>query len=64
VSFGGKLQYKITFTTYGRGIPINEPDVILSGNDVTLVSNIQEESTVSGVTTFDKSILFREVFLS
>ena len=56
------MHYTISYLTYGRGNFIDEPDVILRGNEVTLNSNLpQEISPELTSVTFDRSILFREV---
>nr|CAB3254668.1 basement membrane-specific heparan sulfate proteoglycan core protein-like [Phallusia mammillata] len=50
VSYGGQLNYSVGFTAYRRGSPINEPDVILRGNDIELYSYIPGDVVQNALT--------------
>nr|XP_018666843.1 basement membrane-specific heparan sulfate proteoglycan core protein [Ciona intestinalis] len=59
VSYGGKLQYTVTYTTYAQGVQLHDSDVIITGNDITLLSTGSDSAVVPNRPT-EKVIVFRE----
>ncbi|XP_062822809.1 basement membrane-specific heparan sulfate proteoglycan core protein isoform X3 [Anolis carolinensis] len=41
-SYGGRLRYTLTYTAGGRGTPLPDADVQITGNDITLVAYLSE----------------------
>ncbi|KAM6434636.1 basement membrane-specific heparan sulfate proteoglycan core protein isoform 6-T6 [Liasis olivaceus] len=41
-SYGGRLRYTLSYTAGGRGTPLPDADVQITGNDITLVAYLSE----------------------
>lgn len=63
MSYGGALDYKTAFLAARGGQRITEPDVILVGNGVMLLTKAEprREVRIRPNTTINNKIVFREV---
>ncbi|XP_056651603.1 basement membrane-specific heparan sulfate proteoglycan core protein isoform X5 [Monodelphis domestica] len=58
-AYGGKLRYILSYTTGAQGSPLSDPDVQITGNDITLVATQPE---LQGRERKSFEIMFREHF--
>uniref|UniRef100_A0A4X2MB19 Basement membrane-specific heparan sulfate proteoglycan core protein n=1 Tax=Vombatus ursinus TaxID=29139 RepID=A0A4X2MB19_VOMUR len=58
-AYGGKLRYILSYTAGAQGSPLSDPDVQITGNDITLVTTQPE---LQGRERKSFEIVFREQF--
>lgn len=60
VSYGGELNYTVSYTPLSSGAPTSESDVILVGNDITLVASAGDDVRPRQRT--GRTVIFREQY--